>query len=237
MFCHGRLLAHCPLSQCCSIRRSPTPHNIAICFRHIGDGKWLYQRDFTKWYCLLWFRVPWLSTCLIKRGPLCHPFNWFFHGKFKGFSILHHGHVHLFDMNRGMAILHSTSTSPLFLIVHRDARFWLPEGINLWAKTCQHAWLIIQLNFFQRNFPRNVTGKCIPHADTCCSSFAMNTHTSCMFTPLSPIPSFSTWKETITWMSFLAAYISSSSAHGVLSKDGCLSNFGNGFYQPLCYPG
>ena len=71
-----------------------------------------------------------------------------------------------------------TSTSPLFLIVHRDARFWLPEGINLWAKTCQHAWLIIQLNFFQRNFPRNVTGKCIPHADTCCSSFAMNTHTS-----------------------------------------------------------
>ena len=26
--------------------------------------------------------------------------------------------------------------------------------------------------------PRNVTGKCIPHAETCCRSFAMNAHTS-----------------------------------------------------------
>ena len=71
-----------------------------------------------------------------------------------------------------------TSTSPLFLIVHRAARFWLPERINLWAKTCQHAGLIFQLNFFQRNFPHNVTGKCIPHADACCRSFSMNTHTT-----------------------------------------------------------
>ena len=72
----------------------------------------------------------------------------------------------------------NTSTSPLVLIVHRDARFWWPERITLWAKTCQHVWFIFQLNFFQRNFPRDVTGKCIPHADTCCSSFVMNTHTS-----------------------------------------------------------
>ena len=55
MLCHGRLLAHCPLSRCCSIRRSPIPHNIAVCFRHFNDGKWLYQMDFREWYGLLWF--------------------------------------------------------------------------------------------------------------------------------------------------------------------------------------
>ena len=131
-----------------------------------------------------------------------------------------------------------TSTSPLFLIVHRAARFWLPERINLWAKTCQHAWLIFQLNFFQRNFPHNVTGKCIPHADACCRSFSMNTHTTWFLAclPLSarchPFP-----LEKRQSLETIAAYISSSSVHSVLSKDGCLSNFGNGFYQPLCYPG
>ena len=106
MLCHGRLLAHCPLSHCCSIRRRPIPHNIAICFKHINDRKWLYQRDFREWHCLLWFWVPWLPTCMIKRGPLCHPLNWFFHGKLKGSSILYHGHVHLPDMNSGMEILY-----------------------------------------------------------------------------------------------------------------------------------
>ena len=87
-------------------RRSPIPHNIAICFRHINDGKWLYQRDFREWYCFFWFWVPWLPTCMIKRGPLCHPLEWFFHGKFKGSSILYHGHVHIIDMNNGMVILY-----------------------------------------------------------------------------------------------------------------------------------
>ena len=130
-----------------------------------------------------------------------------------------------------------TSTSPLLLIVHRAARFWLPERINLWAKTCQHAWLIFPLNFFQRNFPHNVTGKCIPHADACCRSFSMNTHTTWFLAclPLSarchPFP-----LEKRQSLETIAAYTSSSSVHSVLSKDGCLSNFRNGFYRPLCYP-
>ena len=40
-----------------------------------------------------------------KTRPIVSP-SCFFHGKFKGSSILHHGHVHLFDMNSGMAILY-----------------------------------------------------------------------------------------------------------------------------------
>ena len=47
-----------------------------------------------------------LPTCMMKRGPLCRLLDRFFHGKFKGSSVLHHGHIHLFDMNSGMAILY-----------------------------------------------------------------------------------------------------------------------------------
>ena len=80
-----------------------SPQEILSTHRH---GKWLYQRNFREWCCLLWFWKPWLATCMIKRSPLCHLLDWFFHGKFKGSNILHHGHVYLFDMNSGMAILY-----------------------------------------------------------------------------------------------------------------------------------
>ena len=136
-----------------------------------------------------------LPACMMKRGPLCRLLDRFFHGKFKGSSILHHGHIHLFDMNSGMAILyvqcHTTFKLNGCKLLHNLLQppfkrcNWghgpggnmtlrsiiaLVMPVLIWislvflstsslrwrtreSATCQHAWLIFHLNYFQRTFP------------------------------------------------------------------------------------
>ena len=136
-----------------------------------------------------------LPTCMMKRGPLCRLLDRFFHGKFKGSSVLHHGHIYLFDMNSGMAILyvqcHTTFKLNGCKLLHnllqppfKRCNWGHGPGRNMtlrsiialvmpvliwislvflstsslrWrtrkSATCQHAWLIFHLNYFQRTFP------------------------------------------------------------------------------------
>ena len=159
----------------------------------------------------------------MKRGPLCRLLDRFFHGKFKGSSVLHHGHIHLFDMNSGMAILyvqcHTTFKLNGCKLLHNllqppfkrcnwghgpggnmtlrsiialvmPVLIWISPGVPLYKLfTLAHkgkrymSTCMAHLSFklLPKNiswFPRNLTGKCIPYAETCCRSFAMNAHTA-----------------------------------------------------------
>ena len=164
-----------------------------------------------------------LPTWMMKRGPLCRLLDRFFHGKFKGSSVPHHGHIHLFDMNSGMAILyvqcHTTFKLNGCKLLHNllqppfkrcnwghgpggnmtlrsiialvmPVLIWISPGVPLYKLfTLAHkgkrymSTCMAHLSFklLPKNiswFPRNLTGKCIPYAETCCRSFAMNAHTS-----------------------------------------------------------
>ena len=212
-----------------------------------------------------------LPTCMMKRGPLCRLLDRFFHGKFKGSSVLHHGHIHLFNMNSGMAILyvqcHTTFKLNGCKLLHNLLQppfkrcNWghgpggnmtlrsiiaLVMPVLIWislvflstsslrwrtrkSATCQHAWLIFRLNYFQRTFPDSLAiwqenaSHMQKHAVDLLPWMPIMHDFLHVYPSLPNAILFHTWKETITWMSFLAAYISSSSAHSILSKDGCLS--------------
>ena len=52
------------------------------------------------------FWVPRLSACMVIGCPVCYPFDGLFHGKSKGSTVFHHGHVRLRDVHSGVTIFY-----------------------------------------------------------------------------------------------------------------------------------
>ena len=79
MLCHRRLMAHCSLSYCSSISRSPIPHNVPIWFRHVKYTALAYKDLQSRLSSLLTRHLNLFFTTFSFFVEKSHPINDRFH--------------------------------------------------------------------------------------------------------------------------------------------------------------